>query len=167
MMKRGILITKMAKKINIGCGWNHKYGFINIDKAEEVKPDMVYDIENGLLPFKNDSVEHIYSSHCLEHVKPCNWQFVLDEIMRVAKNGCILELELPFDNSKKRGNIGHYRTFYFSSFSQYYVTEKKRAYYSDWKLKKLHREPAFIEKVIYTLFPIIKPNIKFKFEVIK
>ena len=153
-------------KLNLGCGWNKLDGFVNIDISKEVKPDIVLDIERGL-PFRSDSIAYIYSSHCLEHVKPCNWQFVLDEIMRVAKDGCILELELPFDNSKKRSNIGHYRTFYFSSFSQFYVTEKKLAYYSKWKLRRLHREFTPFEKIFFTLFPFLKKEIYFKFEIIK
>lgn len=157
---------KKLNKLNIGCGWEHKYGFMNIDKAEEVKPDLVCDIENGL-PFPSYSMEYIFSSHCLEHIKPDKWEFVLSEIMRVAKDGCILELELPFNNSKKRTNIGHYRTFYFSSFSQFYVTEKKRSYYTDWKLRQLHRESSALEKGFYTLFPFSKPSIHFKFEIIK
>lgn len=140
-------------------------GFVNIDKAELVDPDMIVDIEEGL-PFKDNVAEHIYSSHCLEHVRPDKWQFVLDEVMRVAKDGCILELELPFDNTRKRCNIGHYRTFYFTSWTQYHKKERKRAYYSRWKLIPLNKFNMF-EIIFFTLFPILKPSIYFKFMVSK
>lgn len=154
------------RKLNIGSGWDKLKGFINIDKAEEVKPDLVIDIEKGL-PFKDNYFNYIFSSHCLEHVRPDKWYFVLEEIMRVANNGCILELELPFDTSEKRCHIHHYRTFYYTSFGQYYATETRRQYYSKWKLEPLYKEPSHLERWFYRFFPYLKGTIYFKFRVIK
>lgn len=153
-------------KLNIGCGWDKKKGFINIDKAKEVKPDIVCDIEDGL-PFKDNTAEYIYSAHCLEHVRPERWRYVWEEIGRVAKDGCILELKLPFDNPSKRCHIDHYRTFWWDSFEQYYTKEKLRAYYSNFKLEPLHKEPNKITKLFYLLFPWLKGTIYFKFRIHK
>lgn len=119
----------IKNELNIGCGWEKREGFINIDKTKEVKPDIVV-IEKGL-PFMDNSCEYIYSQHCLEHVRPHKWRFVFEEIGRVAKEGCILELKLPFDNPFKRCHN--------------YTTERLRAYYSKFKLQPLHHEPNKIE----------------------
>ena len=154
------------KKLNIGCGHDKRPGYINLDIAQEVKPDIVHDISDGL-PFADNTFDIIYSSHCIEHVTPDRWSYVLDEIMRVAKPDCILELMLPFDNIKKRTNIGHYRTFGWWSFTQYYADEKIRGYYRPWKLQQLHREATIIEKIFFLTFPILKKEIYFKFRVIK
>ena len=43
-------------KLQIGCGWNKIKGFVNIDKASQVKPDVVVNIEKGL-PFPDDCFE--------------------------------------------------------------------------------------------------------------
>lgn len=154
------------KGLNIGCGWDKKEGYTNIDISPEVKPDIIVNIEDGL-PFKDNQFNRIYTSHCIEHVRPDKWWFVLEEIMRVAENKCILEILVPFDNTKKRTNIGHYRTFSYWSFSQYYITEKKRRYYSGWKLEPLHKEDNILLKMFYLMFPILKKEIYYKFMIVK
>ena len=152
-------------KLNIGCGWDKKKGFINIDKVKEVKPDFVVDIEKGL-PFKDNSFEYIYSEHCLEHIEPQNWRFVLREISRVAKHGCVLELKLPFDNLGQRTNADHFRTFGWHSFDQF-LKGSKRNYYSKLTMIKLTKDPNKITKLFYYLFPFLKYEVHLKFKIIK
>jgi len=153
------------KKLHIGCGRVKMKGFINIDKAKEVKPDKVVDIEKGI-PFPDNSFEHIYSSHVLEHIRPQYWDFVLKEMARVAKNGCILELHLPFDNIYQRSHANHYRTFNWDSF---YCHEEHSGvnYYSDLVLKNLQKRPNIFIRLWYNLFPFLKQDVYFKFKIIK
>ena len=152
-------------KLQIGCGWNKFNEFVNIDKSKEVKPDMVVDIEKGI-PFPNNSFDNIFSSHCLEHVRPQYWKFVLNEIARVSKNNCILEMNLPFDNVGQRTNCDHYRTFSWNSFDQL-KRGGNREYYSDLNLINLNKTPSKIVKLFFYLFPFFKYEIKFKFRVVK
>jgi len=152
-------------KLNIGCGFNKREGFINIDKAKEVKPDKVVNVEGGL-PFEDNFFDYIYSEHCLEHIRPQYWKFVLEEIYRVAKPNCILELKLPFDNIGQRANADHYRTFTWESFEQFEVSSK-RNYYSELKLKRLHKVPNKVTKLFFYMFPFLKYEVYFKFQIIK
>lgn len=152
-------------RLNIGCGWNKLNGFVNIDKAREVKPDIIADIEKGL-PFPDNSFDYIYSEHCLEHIEPQNWRFVLNEIARVAKDGCILELKLPFDNTGQRTNADHFRTFSWHSFDQL-LEESNRQYYSDLILVKLSKNPSKLEKLFFYIFPFLKYEVHFKFKIVK
>ncbi len=128
---------------------------------------MVLNIEEGL-PFEDNSVDYIYSEHCLEHVCPCKWKYVLSEIARVAADGCILELKLPFDNIATRGNFDHFRTFNWNSFSQLEVGSN-RYYYSPLKLIKLHKKPNVFVMTFFCMFPLLKPNweVCLKFEIVK
>jgi ubiquinone/menaquinone biosynthesis C-methylase UbiE len=157
------------KKLNIGCGYDKlptEEGWINIDKAPQVKPDLIVDISQGL-PFPDNSFDEIYSSHCLEHVFPDKFNFVLCEIGRVAKNGAILELDLPFDNIATRTNIDHYRTFNFSSFDQLCVGDDLRDYYYPFRLERIEAKPNKIYRVICTLFPWLIQNVHYKFRIKK
>ena len=158
-------IIPKFNKLNIGCGYDKKQEFVNIDKAAEVKPDLVVNIEGGL-PFPDNSFEYIFSSHCLEHINPSKWKFVLDEIARVAKDGCILELYLPFDNIYSRTNSDHFRTFHWTSFAQNEIGSG-REYYSNLKLKRIGKVPCRIVRAFFTLFPIFKDSIHLKYKIIK
>lgn len=155
-------------KLHIGCGYNKLEGFINIDKAKEVEPDKVVNIEEGL-PFPDNSFDYIYSEHCIEHVRPYYWKFVLDEIARVAKEGCILELRLPFDNIQSRTNPDHYRGFSWGSFRQLEIGNAgKRNYYSKLNLIRLSSEPNKLIKLFYYMFPVLyRGDVYFKFKIVK
>jgi SAM-dependent methyltransferase len=148
-------------KLNIGCGYSHKLGFTNIDVSPDVKPDMVVDIEQGL-PFKDNSVDEIYSCHCLEHIRPEKWRFVLKEIARVCKPNAILTLDLPFDNAGTRTHFDHYRTFTYGSF------QELREYYLDGvRFETLEHEDNACMRAFYLMFPFLKSSIQIKLKVIK
>ena len=152
-------------KLNIGCGYEPKEGFINLDKAKQVYPDVVCDIEHGI-PYPDNTFDYIYSKHTLEHVRPQQWKFVLEEIYRVAKPNAILELILPFDNIMRRCNYDHYRTFSFGTFRQLYVGNE-RNYYCKMRLKPLFKEPVLPLKLLFYLFPLLKSEVHYKFKIVK
>ena len=62
-------------------------GYINIDSSSLVKPDIVADICK--LPFKNSSVDEIYTAHTLEHVN--DFEKAMKELHRVLKTGGTLK----------------------------------------------------------------------------
>jgi len=153
-------------KINIGCGRYKIKGYINLDIAKEVNPDILVDIEKKGLPFPDNSVDEIYSSHCLEHIRPQYWSFVLDEIARVAKHKCLLILDLPFDNMVQRSHADHYRTFSWDSFHDH-EENSEVLYYSNFILRNLQKRPNILYRLFYTLFPFLKVNVHLEFEIIK
>jgi len=158
---------ELKNKLNIGCGWKKEKGFINIDSAKEVKPDKIVNIEKGL-PFPDNYFDYIYSSHALEHINPSKWKFALNEIGRVAKDGCILELDLPFDNISCRSNIVHYRGFNWSSFDE--ISDMGcglRFYFYPFALKWIIPKPNKLLRIFCNMFPFIVDSIQFKFEIIK
>ena len=158
----GLEGEKQKMKLNLGCGHEFKTGFVNIDKYK-LGCNVVLDLEKGLEIFKDNSVGYIYSSHTLEHIR--NIHFLIEEMYRVSKPNAIWELILPFDNPQSRCLIHHYRTFHWFSFQDYY--KKNREYYSNVKLKKLTKEPSRLTLLWTYLFPFLKNNITFEFEVIK
>ena len=158
-------IIRKRTKLHIGCGRIKLDGFINIDIAKEVEPDIVVDIEKGL-PFEENSFNYIYSCNALEEIRPQYWDFVLREIGRVAKNGCILELNLPFDNLYQRGRANHYRTFNWDSF--FVFAEGQQCDYSaPLILKNLKKRPNVFIRLWFNLFPFLKKHVHFKFKIIK
>jgi len=154
-----------TSKLNIGSGTRKLEGFTNIDISKEVNPDIVVNIEEGL-PFPDNSFDYIYSCNVLEEIRPEKWNFVLSEISRVAKKGCILELVLNFDNLYQRTRINHYRTFSWDSF---FVCEEgqEHNYTTPIILRNLKRRPNVFVRLWFSLFPFFKQVVNFKFEVVK
>jgi len=76
------------KNVELGCGSHKRAGFYGIDIAMGSEVDLVLDVERSPLPFPDDSVSHIYSSHAFEHLEaPGSPIQTLKEIRRVCAHG--------------------------------------------------------------------------------
>jgi hypothetical protein len=84
-------------KLNIGCGFRPLIDMINLDYDEDVYPDIVRDLNEGL-PFDSDRFEEIYSSHVIEHIKDVF--FFVYEIWRVSKNKAKITIICPNWNTE-------------------------------------------------------------------
>lgn len=79
-------------KLEIGGGRTPRgEGFLNCDILDCA--DIVIDLEKGKLPFEDNSVDEVYSAHCLEHVN--NAVAVLAEVLRICRVGATVEMRLP------------------------------------------------------------------------
>lgn len=86
---------KKPIRLNIGCGDNKIEGFINIDGYPGVKPDILLDIMNCPLPYKDGTVEEVVLFHCIEHIPEKLHVQVLGEIFRVLKAGGKFVISYP------------------------------------------------------------------------
>jgi SAM-dependent methyltransferase len=78
-------------KLNLGAGRIQISGYVNIDVDPTMEPDLVADAES--LPFEDGSVDEIYASHILEHLR---WDSpALTEWFRVLKHGGLLTVAVP------------------------------------------------------------------------
>lgn len=64
--------------------------------------------DGKILPFKDNSVDYVYSSHCLEHIK--DWDLAINEWYRVTKENGYIVIVVP----------------------HHYLYEKKKQYPSRW-----------------------------------
>jgi predicted SAM-dependent methyltransferase len=81
-------------KIHLGCGSIDHPDFINIDGLPAPHVHYIRAIDNLTL-FKDNSVDLVYASHCLEHFPHHQISKVLAEWFRVLKQGGILRLSVP------------------------------------------------------------------------
>jgi predicted SAM-dependent methyltransferase len=80
-------------KLNLGCGFVYKPGYVNIDKFDGSVADKISDA--GDLPFESNSVDLIEADQLIEHFDHIHCKYVLSEWFRVLKPGRILVLETP------------------------------------------------------------------------
>ncbi|MEE9395553.1 MAG: DUF4214 domain-containing protein [Methylococcales bacterium] len=86
--------TDHPKKINLGCGYDLKKGFLNIDLNSFHDPDLVCDATN-LAPLPSNYYEHILANDILEHIPRTKCLVALREWNRVLANKATLELQVP------------------------------------------------------------------------
>jgi|SRR5437868_5648763 len=95
-------------RVELGCGSHKREGFFGIDIQAGPTVDLVLDIERQRLPFPDDSVDHVYSSHTFEHLAaPGSPIQTLREIMRVTKHGGLVEIWTPYGKSDDGLLFGH------------------------------------------------------------
>jgi predicted SAM-dependent methyltransferase len=70
--------------LHLGCGPKYLNGFVNIDANLQHKLDLWLDVRNGL-PFPDNAVDSIYSTHMLEHFYQDELERLLSECRRVLK----------------------------------------------------------------------------------
>ncbi len=86
-----------SMRLNLGCGVNKLDGYINVDKFDYGKPDIVMDLEQTPWHFPDDSVQEIVLHHTLEHLGKDAQTFfeIIKEIYRVCQNGALIEISVP------------------------------------------------------------------------
>jgi len=92
MKKRNIAENVL---LNVGCGPNIFPHFINLDFDWTKKIDIVWDIRKKPYPLKDDSLEGIFTEHCLEHISFADCEKNLREFHRMLKPGGNLRIVVP------------------------------------------------------------------------
>lgn len=70
-------------KIDLGCGNNKEVDWFGIDKIKTASTDLVWDLETGTLPYKDNSIEKIRLIEVIEHIK--NYESLISETFRILK----------------------------------------------------------------------------------
>jgi len=84
-------------KLNLGSGSKILKGYINVDKFDYYKPDVVHDLETFPYPFKDNSVDEILLSHVLEHIgqTPEIFLKIIKEFYRICHNNSLIKIMVP------------------------------------------------------------------------
>lgn len=92
-----------GRGLDIGCGsWKQFPHFIGVDNkvdnqlfGQNINPDVTVDTAEKLDVFASQSMDFVFSSHLLEHIKPESVGWTLKEWCRVIKPKGFLVLYLP------------------------------------------------------------------------
>ena len=84
-------------KLNLGCGFDRRDGWLNVDHFALCEPDQLLDIEATPWDLPTDGFEHVLMKHVLEHVGASFPVFaaVMQELYRVTAPGGLVEIHVP------------------------------------------------------------------------
>lgn len=95
-------------KLDIGCGSKKKDGFIGIDRLKFDKVDIVCDVGVAPLPYEDNTVEEVHSSHFIEHLSAQERVYFMNELYRVMKPGAKATIIVPhFGSGRAYGDPTH------------------------------------------------------------
>jgi len=143
-------------KLDIGCGNKKTEGCTGMDCKALPSVDIVHDMDVFPWPISEDSVEEIYATHYLEHSG--NIIACLEEIYRIAKNGCLINIRVPhYASDNFNTDLTHKVAFGYRSFNYFAVNESSEYnFYSDIKFEILERKLKFMgPNVRFNPFKII------------
>ncbi len=104
-------------RLNLGCGLNKMPGFVNCDSDPAVKPDKLFDLTRRF-PFKDNSVDEVFTSHTLEHIpQDILLNKTLPEMWRVCKAGAKVTIVAPYGDSQPV--LNHYTRFFEDTFNNW------------------------------------------------
>ncbi len=84
-------------KLNIGCGYNHLPGHVNVDCFAECNPDVVCNLEKEAWPWEDSSIESVVANHSLEHMGETTDSFfhIMKELYRVCRADTLIHIRVP------------------------------------------------------------------------
>ena len=84
-------------RLNLGCGFNRRDGFINVDRFAGCEPDEIVDLEEFPWPWPDDSVDEVFMSHVLEHLGATTDGYfdVIRELYRVCRHDARVTVTVP------------------------------------------------------------------------
>jgi hypothetical protein len=84
-------------KLNLGCGFHKRSGFVNVDVRAECQPDVILDLEKTPWPWESNSAETVIFLHSLEHIGGDHRVFrdMVRELYRVCSNGAVVFIQVP------------------------------------------------------------------------
>ena len=113
------------KKLNLGCGYDKKKNWINLDYVADEGVDVVWDLNKFPYPFKNSEFDIVLANQVLEHVE--NPGGMIKEIWRITKNNAIIKINTPhFSCWQVWGDLTHRRAFNHTSLFPFCERQQKK-----------------------------------------
>ncbi len=140
-------------KLNLGCGFDYREGWLNLDVDHLEKVDIVHDVNNIPLPFEDDKFEYILCKDILEHVDLIP---VLNDLHRILKKNGILRIRVPhFTSISNYDDPTHQNQFSVRTFN-YFVKDFRYSYNRNVKnfskiskIIRFHKKQNFLMKFVY------------------
>jgi predicted SAM-dependent methyltransferase len=85
------------KRLNLGCGFDKREGWVNADNFEACSPDLFVDIRSTPWPIGDNEYGYILMKHVLEHVGQTFEEYsrIIQELYRISAPNGTIEIHVP------------------------------------------------------------------------
>lgn len=133
----------------MGCGFDIKEGYVNLDMRKKEGVDVVHDLNKFPYPFKDNTFDYIYCVRTLEHLDDI--VRIMEEVYRILKPGGRIFVRVPyFNHFNTYRDFTHRHAFTLDSFDAFSVDYKitidpngkggNTYFYSDKRFKIVKKE---------------------------
>jgi len=92
-----LIYGEFMKRLNLGCGFDKREGWVNADNFTGCDPDLLCDISHTPWPIMDNEYGYILMKHVLEHVGQGFDEFseIMRELYRVVSPSGTIEIHVP------------------------------------------------------------------------
>jgi hypothetical protein len=135
-------------RLDVGAGAYPQPGFVRLDFDPcNGATDIVWDIAIAGIPLPDQCVSELFTSHFLEHLKPTDLHFVLQEMWRVSANGATVTIKVPHGDTAAGRLPCHYNYWNeaaMQAVGDWFPNPGVPNYNGNyWKLKRIWTEPPY------------------------
>ena len=105
-------------KLNLGCGTDHREGYINVDSSEVVKPDKICNLQQLPWPFPDNYADEILMRDSLEHLPDAHSNIL--EVHRILKPGGIFHCSVPYAKCDGAFQAPEHKSFFTEKSFDYF-----------------------------------------------
>ena len=112
--KKANAIQVFPNRLNLGCGYDYREDWLNVDCFKECSPDLLQDLEEFPWSLPSAHFDHILLKHVLEHLgKDLNvFSEVMRELYRITAKDGVVEIHVPhFRHDNFWSDPTHVRAF--------------------------------------------------------
>ena len=110
-------------KLNLGCGLDYREDWVNHDFNKNVKADVYFDLTKKF-PLEDNSFDYILLDHVIEHIPKEKVIEFMEELNRIGKEGCLIEIYTPhFTSMYAFSHLTHYSQYGLGTFDTFRIEE--------------------------------------------
>lgn len=143
--RAAICAGPMHTRLNLGCGRKKLEGFVNVDIAEPVNPDIVWDLDRFPYPLPRGHFVDIQAHQVVEHL--ADIPAFMDEVHALLAPGGSVEITTPhyshpnsYNDPTHRWHLGFYAFNVFTTDPVDYYSRSRFEMVS----RRLHFEPSLL-----------------------
>ena len=131
----------LPRELNLGCGLKRRGACLNVDRAAQVGPDLVWDLDRFPYPLPESHFLGVYAGDVVEHLE--NIPNFMAEVYRLLVPGGVVEITTPhFSCANSYTDPTHRHHLGYFSFD-YFTVESELNFYSDARFEITERQIVF------------------------